>query len=126
MIALVRGVIAASTKTGSRHHESGRISTNTGLAPKYVMGAAEAIQLVSGEPHVQGARAARCGNGKLGSDKGTKQRLKAINVFITPRAPSVASSVGGQFDLPFGDRWLSIEDAGRGHRSSIVGTAMAK
>ncbi|MNL45601.1 hypothetical protein D3C87_1682600 [compost metagenome] len=46
-MAFVRGVIAASTAEGSRHHDSGRISTNTGRAPRWTIGAALAIQLVS-------------------------------------------------------------------------------
>ena len=33
MMAFVRGVIAASTASGSMHHVSGRTSTITGSAP---------------------------------------------------------------------------------------------
>lgn len=40
-------VIARSTASGSIHQESGKTSTNTGVAPRYVIGAADAIQFVS-------------------------------------------------------------------------------
>ena len=37
MIALVRGVMAASIAAGSMHSVSGRMSTNTGVAPDWAM-----------------------------------------------------------------------------------------
>ncbi len=47
MMALVRGVMAASARSGSMHQLSSRTSTNTGRAPRWTMGAAVAIQFVS-------------------------------------------------------------------------------
>ena len=49
-MALVSGVMAASTRSGSRHQLSGKMSTNTGLAPKWTIGAAVAIQWAGIDP----------------------------------------------------------------------------
>src|SRR5262245_46526904 len=48
MTAFVRGVMQRSNERASMHHVSGSTSANTGVAPTYVTGAADAIHVLSG------------------------------------------------------------------------------
>ena len=46
--AFVRSVIAASKESGRMHQVASSTSTNTGVAPTYDIGAADAIHVLSG------------------------------------------------------------------------------
>jgi hypothetical protein len=104
------------------HHVRSSTSANTGVAPTYVIGAADAIQVMSGtmtsgpdaegrEREVNGRRARRQRHRVAPSDVLGERALEALVIRVRIRIPRGGRGLAHQLDLAVRDRRTCNGDA---------------
>ena len=112
MIALVRGVMAASTRSGSMHQLTGidideyrrraEVDDRRGRGDPVGVGQDHFVtraDVRGRQAHVQCAGAARCRDCEFRRRGGLESRLESIDVLVAMLAPAVPGGIGGIFHL---------------------------